>query len=101
MRACLPFTLQKADGTEYLADVKCPTLVTGAAASWYYDPTTTTNKVYDSLQSLKPGVEKEKWVAREIALGGLQAKVGAFAYSAQQTFQWLDKVWEIKREELV
>ncbi|KAI1861568.1 hypothetical protein JX265_009535 [Neoarthrinium moseri] len=101
MRACLPFTLQKADGTEYLADVKCPTLVTGAAASWYYDPTTTTDKLYDSLQSLKPEVEKEKWVASEISLGGLQAKVGAFAYSAQRTFHWLDKVWEIKREELV
>lgn len=100
MRAIQPYTLRADDGSEYLARVKCPTLVTGAAASWYYDPTTTTDKLYDSLTSLQPNVEKEKWVARDVALGGLQAKVGAFAYSAQRTFHWLDKVWGVKRNEL-
>ncbi|PNY23693.1 2,6-dihydropseudooxynicotine hydrolase [Tolypocladium capitatum] len=100
MRSIQPYTLREADGSEYLARVKCPTLVTGAAASWYYDPTTTTDKLYDSLESLRPGVDKEKWVAAEVSLGGLQAKVGAFAYSAQKTFHWLDKVWGIKRKGL-
>ncbi|KAK2601837.1 hypothetical protein QQS21_004620 [Conoideocrella luteorostrata] len=100
MRACQPFTLREADGSEYLARIKCPTLVTGAAASWYYDPTTTTDKLYDSLQSLAPEVTKERWVATEISLGGLQAKVGAFSYSAQRTFHWLDKVWGVKRRDL-
>ncbi len=99
MRSCQGYTLRLADGSEYLANVKCPTLVTGAAASWYYDPATTTDKLYDSLQALQPG-EKEKWVASKVELGGLQAKVGAFTYSAQRTFYWLDKQWEIKRQQL-
>jgi pimeloyl-ACP methyl ester carboxylesterase len=97
MRRMQDFTLKKPDGSEYLADVKCPTLVTGAGASWYFDPTTTTNKIYDCLTSLKDGSEKEVWIARDIATGGLQAKVGAFEYGAQRSYAWLDKVWDIKR----
>lgn len=117
MRSCQKFTLQEADGSEYLAKVKCPTLITGAAASWYYDPATTTDKLYDALISaptLESGqggsnfrseeananLVRDKWVATDICLGGLQAKVGAFGYSAQKTFSWLDKVWEIKRKDL-
>ncbi|KAI1809825.1 putative alpha/beta hydrolase [Poronia punctata] len=100
VRRIRDFTLQKDDGSEYLADIKCPTLVTGAGASWYFDPTTTTNKIYDCLTSLKDDTEKEIWIAKDIATGGLQAKVGAFGYSAQRTFAWLDKVWGIKREPL-
>ncbi|KAH8689279.1 Alpha/Beta hydrolase protein [Phaeosphaeriaceae sp. PMI808] len=75
------------DGTEYLADVKCPTLVTGAGSSMYFDPATTTDKIYDCLTNLKDGVDKEKWIEHDIARGGLQAKIGAFGYSAQRTFQ--------------
>ncbi|KAK0725836.1 Alpha/Beta hydrolase protein [Lasiosphaeris hirsuta] len=97
MRTVEAYTLRRKDESEYLADVKCPTLVTGAAASWYYDPKTTTDRLYESLGSKN----KEKWVATEIAFGGLQAKVGAFAYSAQRTFHWLDKVWGVEREALV
>ncbi|KAK8912962.1 Alpha/beta hydrolase psoB [Metarhizium anisopliae] len=100
MRSFGDYTLLKPDGTEYLADVKCPTLVTGAGASWYFDPATTTDKIYDCLTSLKDGVDKEKWIANDIAYGGLQAKIGAFGYSAQRTFQWLDMKFGIRRETL-
>ena len=100
MRAAGPYTLREPDGSEYLARVRCPTLVTGAAASLYYDPRTTTHRLYDALEALAPGEGKELWVADEVALGGLQAKVGAFAYSAQRTFAWLDKVWAVEREAL-
>lgn len=100
MRSFGDYTLLKPDGTEYLADVKCPTLVTGAGASWYFDPATTTDKIYDCLTSLKDGVDKEKWIANDIAYGGLQAKIGAFGYSAQRTFQWLDAKFGIRRETL-
>lgn len=97
MRAVRPYTLRESAGGEFLARVQCPTLVTGAAASWYYDPATTTDRVYAALQ---PAGGKEKWVAGDVARGGLQAKVGAFGYSAQRTFSWLDKVWGIEREAL-
>ncbi|KAL8721658.1 MAG: hypothetical protein Q9225_001707 [Loekoesia sp. 1 TL-2023] len=100
MRSFGDYTLLNPDGTEYLADVKCATLVTGAGASWYFDPATTTDKIYDCLTSLKPRVDKEKWIANDIAHGGLQAKIGAFGYSAQRTFQWLDARFGIEREPL-
>ncbi|GIC92271.1 hydrolase psoB [Aspergillus udagawae] len=100
MRSFGAYTLQNPDGTEYLADVKCPTLVTGAGASFYFDPATTTDKVYECLTSLKDGVDKEKWIATDVAYGGLQAKIGAFGYSAQKTFEWLDQQFEIEREPL-
>ncbi|KAI0002321.1 alpha/beta hydrolase [Xylariaceae sp. FL0662B] len=100
MRKMRDYTLEKPDGSEYLADVTCPTLVTGAGSSWYFDPATTTDKVYDSLINLKPGVDKEKWVATDVAFGGLQAKIGAFLYSSTRTFQWLDKKWGIDRAPL-
>jgi pimeloyl-ACP methyl ester carboxylesterase len=100
MRSYRPYTLLNPDGTEYLADVKCPTLVTGAGASFYFDPKTTTDKIYDCLTGLKPGVDKEKWIEHDVAHGGLQAKIGAFGYSAQRTFQWLDARFGIEREPL-
>jgi len=93
------FTLALPDGKEYLADVKCPTLVTGAGASWYFDPSETTDKLYNSLVSLEDG-DKEKWIATDVATGGLQAKIGAFGYSMQRTFSYLDKVWGIERTPL-
>ncbi|KAL8727343.1 MAG: hypothetical protein Q9166_006111 [cf. Caloplaca sp. 2 TL-2023] len=98
MRSFGDYTLLNPDGTEYLADVKCPTLVTGAGPSLYFDPATTTDKIYDCLTSLKPGVDKEKWIAYEIAHGGLQAKIGAFGYSTQRTFQWLDDRFGVERD---
>ncbi|KAK1763484.1 putative alpha/beta hydrolase [Phialemonium atrogriseum] len=100
VRRIRDFTLLNPDGSEYLANVKCPTLVTGAGASWYFDPSATTDKIYKSLTSLEDGKEKEVWIATSIATGGLQAKIGAFQYSAQRTFSWLDKVWGIKRAPL-
>lgn len=98
MRSFDDYTLLNPDGTEYLANVTCPTLVTGAGASLYFDPSTTTEKIYDSLINLKPGVDKEKWIAHDVALGGLQAKIGAFGYSAQKTFEWLDIKFGIERD---
>ncbi|KAI1778540.1 alpha/beta hydrolase [Hypoxylon cercidicola] len=100
MRSFGDYTLQNTDGTEYLAGVKCPTLVTGAGASFYFDPATTTDKLYEGLTSLKDGVDKEKWIASDVAYGGLQAKIGAFSYSAQKTFAWLDAKFEVVREPL-
>jgi hypothetical protein len=49
--------LQNMDGKKYLAGVKFPTLVTGAAASLYFNPATRTDKIYDCSTSLKDGVE--------------------------------------------
>ncbi|KAJ0414062.1 putative alpha/beta hydrolase [Aspergillus carlsbadensis] len=100
MRSFGRYTLQNPDGTEYLAGVKCPTLVTGAAGSFYFNPTTTTDRIYECLTSLTHGVDKETWIATDVAYGGLQAKIGAFGYSAQRTFAWLDQRFNIKRAPL-
>lgn len=100
MRSFRAYTLHNTDGTEYLANIKCPTLVTGAGASFYFNPATTTDKTYECLTSLKDGVDKEKWIATDVAYGGLQAKIGAFGYLAQKTFEWLDRQFGIEREPL-
>ncbi|KAL8928302.1 MAG: hypothetical protein Q9172_000986 [Xanthocarpia lactea] len=87
MRTFGAYTLLKPDGTQ-------------AGASLYFDPSTTTDKIYDCLTSLKPGVDKEKWIAHDVAYRGLQVKAGAFGYSAQRTFEWLDIRFGIEREVL-
>ena len=91
------FTLLRHDGTEYLQAVKCPVLVTGAGSSFYFDPSTSTTKIYNSLTHLSLD-DKEEWIAKESVFGGLQAKIGAFGYSMQRTFSWLDKKFDIHRK---
>lgn len=99
IRRMLDYSLRRPDGSEVLHDVKCPVLVTGAGSSFYFDPSTTTRRITDKLVHLKEE-DKEEWIATDVAFGGLQAKIGAFGYSMQRTFSWLDKVWKIHREPL-
>ncbi|KAI2643455.1 Alpha/Beta hydrolase protein [Xylaria nigripes] len=100
IKRMLDFTMLRPDGTELLHDVKCPVLVTGAGSSFYFDPATTTRKITGKLTNLAEK-DKEEWIATDVAFGGLQAKIGAFGYSMQRTFSWLDKIWAIQRQPLV
>lgn len=99
IRRMLDFSLRRHDGSEVLHDVKYPVLVTGAGFSFYFDPSTTTRSITDKLVHLT-AEENGEWIARDVAFGGLQAKIGAFGYSMQRTFGWLDKVWQIERYSL-
>jgi len=100
IRRMLDYTLAKSGGGELLHDVKCPVLVTGAGSSFYFDPETTTRKVLRNLKHL-PEDKKEEWVASDVVFGGLQAKIGAFGYSMQRTFAYLDGKFGVDRERLV
>ncbi|KAE8133794.1 hypothetical protein BDV38DRAFT_286416 [Aspergillus pseudotamarii] len=77
MRRMEDFTLQTADGGEYLGRVKCPVMVTGAAASIYATEDPSANKVCNRLQH-PPVEQKHLWVGKEVSDGRLQAKLGIF-----------------------
>lgn len=81
----------------FLSKVRCPVLVSGAAHSLYFNPVYHTMSIFDNLTSLKDD-EKQVWMPGAPGDGGLQAKVGAFGVSAERTFQFLDGVFEIKRQ---
>jgi hypothetical protein len=96
MRRMQDFTLQTANGGEYLDQVKCPVMVTGAAASIYATEDPSANKVFSRLQHL-PVDRKRLWVGKEVSDGGLQAKVGVFGLAQHRTFAFLDEQFGIHR----
>lgn len=83
---------------ELLHSVHCPVLVTGAGSSFYFDPETT-RRVLKKLEHVPKG-DREEWVATDVAFGGLQAKIGAFGYSMQRTFAYLDGKFGVQRAQL-
>lgn len=97
-RAFQKFSL-RGDGEqgEYLADVKCPVFVTGAADWAYFPAQGNATKIYDVLSRLHPGNAK-LWVAKGVGSGGLQAKVAAISSVHDKTFEWLDEVLKIDRK---
>ena len=97
MRGMQKYTLTRPDGSEYLHSIKCPVLVTGAAASHYNKPHLSTTRIYETLVNLRDD-QKKQWISIDAAEGGLQAKVGAFGISAQRTFSWLDGQFKIDRK---
>ncbi|KGO53495.1 hypothetical protein PEX2_061030 [Penicillium expansum] len=96
MRRMQDFTLQTADGGEYLHQVKCPVMITGAAASIYATEDPSANKIFSRLKHLSES-QKHLWVGKEIAEGGLQAKVGAFSLAQHRIFAFLDRQFGIHR----
>lgn len=83
----------------YLARIRSPVFVTGAAHSLYFNPYYHTLNIFNGLTGLKDE-QKKLWMPEDPADGGLQAKVGAFALKSQRTFEFLDKVFDIKRPSL-
>ena len=96
LRDSFNYTLQRDDGSNYLDSVRCPVLVTGAGSSFYFDPSTSTTKIFNSLTQVRVE-DKEEWIAKDSVFGGLQAKIGAFGYSMQRTFSWLDQKYNVDR----
>ncbi|GLI77206.1 hypothetical protein PoHVEF18_005492 [Penicillium ochrochloron] len=83
----------------FLANVRVPVLVSGAAHSLYFNPIHHTMSVYDGLVNLRED-QKHVWIPSLASEGGLQAKVGAFGISTQRTFSFLDEVFGVVREKL-
>ncbi|KAL2678836.1 cell fusion- protein [[Neocosmospora] mangrovei] len=96
MRTMQKFSLK--DG--YLSKIKCPTLITGAADSFYFTPQQNAHPIFDSLSALGPA-EKQLWIGKGgVEGGGLQAKIGALALMHYKMFAWLDETFGIRRDEL-
>ena len=84
-------------GKDYLERVKCPVLVTAAAA----DPTSflpelSTDAIMKNLVSVGKG-QKKLWVAKAYSEGGAQAKSGAWHLLQHRAFRFLDEALGIKR----
>ena len=82
---------------DYLERIRCPVLITGAAA----DPSMfmadlTTNKVMAGLISVEAG-QTELWMPKTYSEGGAQAKSGAWQMLQYKTFRFLDEKLCISR----
>ncbi|KAF4595807.1 fusarin C cluster-hydrolase [Ophiocordyceps camponoti-floridani] len=95
MRAMQRFSLD--DGkTQYLSRLRCPTLVTGPADSFYFTPAQNAERIFEGLSQLGP-TEKELWIGKGKSCGGLQAKIGSLALLHHKVFTWLDDQFGIQR----
>ncbi|WZH45858.1 fusarin C cluster-hydrolase [Fusarium acuminatum] len=83
----------------YLSKIKCPTLVTGAADSFYFTPDVNSYPIFEGLTGLGPS-EKHLWIGKGVDGGGLQAKIGALAVVHHKMFTWLDSTFGIRRDAL-
>lgn len=93
MRAMQRFSLARGD---HLSRLRCPTLVTGAADSFYFTPAQNADRIFAGLSQLDPA-EKQLWVGQGAMHGGLQAKIGALSVLHQKVFSWLDQQFGIQR----
>ena len=99
LRALQNYNFKSEDGKSSLSLVRCPTLVSGAAGSIYFDPQSSTTRIYDELTALRDD-QKKSWIPKEPREGGLQAKIGAFGVSNMRTFAFLDIHFDIQRQVL-
>ena len=85
------------EGESLLKKVRCPVLVTGAGKSLYFDTEAHTMRIARELGHL--GEENLSiWMPSVPGEGGLQAKMGALALCNQKTYEFLDRVFEVKRD---
>jgi pimeloyl-ACP methyl ester carboxylesterase len=97
MRAMQKFTLrsgEKGEG-EYLHQVRCSTMVTGAADTFYFVPELNAERIFRKLDHI-PDEKKVLWVGRAVD-GGNQAKIASLSEMHQRMFAWLDVQFDMKR----
>lgn len=84
-------------GEDYLARIKCPVLISGAAAfSKSFLPELSTDLLHRKLVNVKEE-DKEVWIAKAWSDGGVQAKCGAWGLLQYRTFRFLDEKLGILR----
>ncbi|KAI0836427.1 alpha/beta-hydrolase [Hypoxylon sp. FL0890] len=82
---------------DYLARVRCPVLLTGAAAdSTMFQAKITTEKVMAGLVNV-PKRQKELWMPLTYSEGGAQAKSGAWQMLQYRTYKFLDEKLGVSR----
>lgn len=99
MRQMQRFTLRLQSGDEYLSKVKCSTLITGAADTFYFTPALNAERIYQKLEHLDDS-KKQLWIGKEVYGGGLQAKIASLALCHQKMFAFLDAQFSIQRPSL-
>ncbi|KFG79076.1 alpha/beta hydrolase [Metarhizium anisopliae] len=99
LRFMQKFTLHSTKNA-VLSNIRCPTLVTGAADSFYFTPDQNAHKIMEGLTCLSD-TQKRLWIGNGVKGGGLQAKIGALALVHYKMFAWLDKTFGIERENLM
>lgn len=99
MRAMQGFTLKRKGGSEYLSQLRCSTLVTGAADTFYFTPEENAKVIFEKLEHLDES-RKKLWVGKGVDRGGLQAKIASLALMHQNMFAWLDSQFGIERRPL-
>lgn len=99
MRQMQRYTLRLKDGGEYLSKLKCATLITGAADTFYFVPGLNAERIYEKLDHLDNS-KRELWIGEGVNGGGLQAKIASLALSHQKMFTFLDKQFGITRPSL-
>jgi pimeloyl-ACP methyl ester carboxylesterase len=99
-RRTMQFVLQEKDGSNFLHRLTCPVMITGAGQSLYFKLHNTTERIHAQLINVKEE-DKEVWAPEQAALGGLQAKMGAFGLVQMKTFAFLDDKFGIKRHSLI
>lgn len=90
MRMMQKFSLKGAKGEEYLSQLQCSTLVTGAGDTIYFTPDLNAERIFDRLGHI-PDNRKQLWIGKGADGGGLQAKIGSMAVMHQKMFSWLDE----------
>ena len=84
-------------GQDYLQRIKCPVLITAAAADAVsFLPEVSADAIMKGLVSIEKG-QKKLWVANTYAEGGAQAKSGAWQLLQHRVFRFLDEMLGIKR----
>ena len=84
---------------DYLERLKCPVLVTAAAADpTSFLPEVSTNLIMKNLVSVDKG-QKKLWVANAYSEGGAQAKSGAWQLLQHRAYRFLNEAPGIKRSQ--
>ncbi|KAI9035221.1 alpha/beta hydrolase family protein [Aspergillus affinis] len=97
MREMQRYSLKGDEGSgNYLRQVKCAVMISGAAQTIYTAPEISTLRIEQALDHL-PEEKRHVWIAKEAGDGGLQGKVGAWRLLQQRLFQFLDEQWDVKR----
>lgn len=105
LRAMKPYTLRlggsshedMSSSKSYLERIKCPVLVTGAAADpGMFLADMIPDRILGELTNVPQG-HKQKWMPQKYSEGGAQAKVGAWQVLQYRTFDFLDRKMGISR----
>ncbi|KAN0102689.1 Alpha/Beta hydrolase fold [Hyaloscypha variabilis] len=101
LRRFKEFSLDNSKEGKILDRVHCLVLLTGSSAGGEVYSTAEAGalKIYNGLSQVAEA-DKETWIPDNASDGGLTAHVGAWPLLAQKCFEFLDKHFDVKRNEV-